>query len=210
MATKFPNSRKFIPHGNGIVYYFKKKRTRDYYTFDYDYDDLIHYEGELKNGGPHGENITTYFTNGRAWFHGSMKEGWFDGFGTDFFNDGKIRHQGFYQNGGPHGENVEIHPYRGFSTGYCGRMIEGKREGFGKEIDENKCVRKIGFYEKDQLAIDKGAFYNNNGKMWHRGYKGFGIMYYGNGQIDQHVTKDDASAGFDDKFGKKFVEVWFF
>lgn len=135
---------------------------------------VIHYSGCFKNGGPHGPKCQLRFSNDKVWYEGEIKEGWFDGYGKDFYLDGPLRYEGMYKNGGPHGENLTIYGCAGFSCGWIGNMIEGRRDGVGKEVDVNGNEQRVVRCENDLVVEvicgdDNDTFAENGGRYY--GYR---------------------------------------
>ena len=68
----------------------------------------VSFEGEMKNGKPHGE-WTTFFPDGRPRWKGNKNEGVSHGPFTMWYQDGRKKMEGNYENGKKHGLSTMWH-----------------------------------------------------------------------------------------------------
>ena len=75
-----------LPEGQGeLIYFYTVKDTsyvRDENVTVDKFMNVMHYKGELKHGGPHGDNCNIKFSNNKTWYEGAMNRGWFHGQGN--------------------------------------------------------------------------------------------------------------------------------
>jgi hypothetical protein len=106
------------------------------------------YEGEYKNGLPHG-NGTYTLANGSKYV-GEFKNGLSEGKGTATYTDGG-KYVGEFKNGTPHGQGTAT-----YANGekYIGEHKESKRTGKGTYIDA-KGLKTLGEWKDNNLEEDK-------------------------------------------------------
>lgn len=133
------------------------------------------YEGQLKNGIPHGQGIY-YYEKGNKYYEGQFENGNSHGHGT-YYHEYKI--------------NIRTHEKleeQGYKY-YEGDVVNGKKHGFGKLYDKfNGRLTYEGEFENGKVH-GKGKEYNINGKVYSGQYvnnlrHGLGITYDFSGEIE--------------------------
>ena len=85
------------------------------------------YIGEYLNYKRHGKNVKEFNKNGNLEYHGSMNQGYREGFGKLYHNNGVLKYEGFFKKGEIDGVCVKIFDYKG-KIEYQGLMEEGLKE----------------------------------------------------------------------------------
>lgn len=96
-------------------------------------DGKVSFEGEMKNGKPHGE-WTTFFPDGRPRWKGNKNEGLSHGPFTMWYQNGRKKMQGTYKNGKKHGLSTMWH--LNGSKWREQRHIQGEPSGYWRTWNE--------------------------------------------------------------------------
>jgi len=130
------------------------------------------YQGELREGAPHGSGTINYdfIPDGKYNYSGSWKDGKRQGLGITWFRNDDI-HQGYYENDKPHGNGQKK-----YSDGlvYEGNFENGLRNGTGS-LHYTDGTKRQGEWVHDQLE-GFVAYYPNgsdtyNKEFWKNGFK---------------------------------------
>ena len=121
------------------------------------------YEGEFKNGLKHGKGVNVW-KNGNK-YEGKFKDGYYHGKGIFTWGDGS-KYEGDYVNGTPSGIGVEVYKngniYEGeFSGGYPG----------GRGVYTEKSGNRYEGEFKSGLKHGKGKYIKTGGEIWEGDFK---------------------------------------
>ena len=139
--------------------------------------DKATYEGDFRNGIPHGEGVAVYPRNnqGAGVYTGWWKDGRYDGPGTFHYATGSI-YEGDWHHGHRHG-----HGKLTFTSGltYEGEWYMGKQHGHGEVTSPQTRCKFKGLFEKGMARAGSGTLtlYYPNSKKTKTIAKFFGFPY---------------------------------
>jgi hypothetical protein len=112
----------------------------------YEFEDGGKYEGEFKNGKPHGNGTWTFASGDR--YDGGYKEGLHHGRGTLTSANG-FKYVGDWKNGKQHGEGKTSFPN---GDTFIGERKDGKAQGFGIYVYADGRDSKEGVWESNRFV----------------------------------------------------------
>jgi len=127
-------------------------------------DGTKYYEGEVKNGKPHGKG-KLFHTNDQISVDGNFAEGEANGFAVSYEEDGTKYYEGEVREGLRHGIGKTF--YINKALKYDGGYVNDKREGEGTLFDEDKNIIYKGMWRED-FFHGKGLKYHHD-RSWVKG-----------------------------------------
>ncbi|MFD2670933.1 stalk domain-containing protein [Marinicrinis sediminis] len=141
------------------------------------YADDTRYEGERRDGVPHGKGTFTH--KGQIFYEGEVRDGMIEGQGKmyDVIYPASY-YEGTFVNNRYHGEGKLVY---GNGHYYIGPFVDGNREGEGKMYDDTDTLLYSGMFHENAYS-GSGIGYMNNYMyegMYAKGtFEGSGKMYY--------------------------------
>ena len=126
------------------------------YSPDDEYEEDGDYEGEIKNGIPHGQG--TYMWSDGSIYEGEFKEGEKHGQGTQTYPNRSIKYEGEFKNDGYHGKGTFTFPD---GQKYVGEWKNGKYHGQGTYTSQNGTKGKGEFKDNTPWNISLYGKYGN-------------------------------------------------
>jgi antitoxin component YwqK of YwqJK toxin-antitoxin module len=187
-----------------------KDRFNNMNVEEIDYQGVIRYVGEWRDGKRHGQG-TLYYQNGAIKYYGKWQDGKQHGQGTSYNYNGNIDYQGNWKDSAPHGQGTLF--YFNGKVLYQGKWIDGKPNSYGTFYNENGSIIYQGefmdgefhgqgtqYYEKGTVEYQgewmegkshgQGTQYYEKGTVEYQGewmdgeFHGHGTKYFENGSID--------------------------
>ncbi|MFM9330166.1 stalk domain-containing protein [Paenibacillus mesotrionivorans] len=166
------------------------------------YSNQLKYEGESKEGLPHGRG--KYMIDGGVWYEGTFVEGRMEGHGkmTDPY-DAHSYYDGAFADNVPEGQGKMVY---NDGTYYSGSYTGGKRQGAGKIYFADGSLNFDGYFEDDALS-GPGTLWTEEGDKYVGSFQ-YGMMFgpfkqYHDGKL---VYDGEFQGSYKEGTGKEYVD----